>query len=223
MYRVAIFIDDLALRQKITGALAGAGCSLSIPKRADDWLEFVCSSRPQFAFISPDYQAASVDEFSARLRDHEGLSEIRVILVADERTAESVEASWGIADAILPPYNAAEIALRMKLVMWRNGQPSADDVLAAGTITLNLASYEVAVAGEPIEMTFKEFELLKFLMSHPGRVHTRDALLSHVWGYDYFGGTRTVDVHVRRLREKLGLQAAEHVETVRNVGYRFKQ
>jgi len=222
MYRVAVFIDDLALRQKIVSALAGAGCSLSIPKRSDDWLEFVCSSRPQFAFISPDYQSASVQEFAARLKDHEGLSEIRVILVADEQAAASVEAGWGISDVILPPYNGAEIALRMKLVMWRNGLPSAEDVLATGTIKLNLASYEVTVGGEPIEMTFKEFELLKFLMSHPGRVHTRDALLSHVWGYDYYGGTRTVDVHVRRLREKLGLEAAEHVETVRNVGYRFK-
>ena len=222
MYKVAVFFDDLVRRQKIVSALAELGCTLQIPKRSDDWLEFVCSGRPQFALIGTDYTAVSVKDFTATLRSHEGLSELRVILVADQDSARQIEADWGVTDVILPPYDPAEIALRMKLAMWRDGQPSADDILAAGRININLANYEVTVDGAPVEMTFKEYELLKYLVSHPGRVHTRDALLSHVWGYDYFGGTRTVDVHVRRLREKLGLEAAEHIETVRNVGYRFK-
>ena len=222
MYKVAVFLDDLTRRQKIVSALAELGCSLLIPRRTDDWLEFVCSNRPQFVFIGTDYAAISVKEFASTLKSHEGLSEIRVILVTDQGSANRIEADWGASDVVLPPFDAAEIALRMKLAMWRDGQPSADDVLAAGCISINLANYEVTVDGVVAEMTFKEYELLRFLVSHPGRVHTRDALLSHVWGYDYYGGTRTVDVHVRRLREKLGLEAAEHIETVRNVGYRFK-
>ena len=222
MYRVAVFIDDLAVRQKIVGALTAQGCSPLIPKRTDDWLQFVCSGRPQFAFISPDCSAVSIGEFSAALRRHEGLSEIRLIVVGDDQTTVKIQRDWGAHDVILPPYNPAEIALRMKLVMWRDGLPAADETLSAGRIRIDLASYEVTVDGSPIDLTFKEFELLKYLVSHPNRVHTRDALLSRVWGYDYYGGTRTVDVHVRRLREKLGLEAAQHIETVRNVGYRFK-
>jgi len=222
MYRVAIFVDDLSLRQKMMSSLAQLGCSLLIPKRSDDWLAYVCSTRPQFVFISPASLPAGVKDFTSTLKGHDGLSEICVILVADQQTAEKVENDWGIDDAVFPPFTAAEIGLRMKLAMWRAGQPSADDVLAAGRIEIDLANYEVKVGGAPVVLTFKEYELLKFLVSHPGRVQTRDALLNHVWGYDYYGGTRTVDVHVRRLREKLGLEAAEHVETVRNVGYRFK-
>jgi len=222
MYRVAIFIDDFELRQRLVSSLGQMGCSLLVPKQKDDWLAFVCSSRPQFLLVGPKYGSVAVKNLTSALRSHEGLSEIKVLLVADEKAAGAIECDWGVADVILPPFATFELAMRMKLAMWRQGQPCADDVLAVDSLKINLANYEVTLGGQPIEMTYKEYELLKFLVTHPGRVHTRDALLNHVWGYDYYGGTRTVDVHVRRLREKLGLEASEHIETVRNVGYRFK-
>jgi len=125
-------------------------------------------------------------------------------------------------DVIFRPFEPAELGVRLKLAMWRDGKPAAEDLLVSGHIAINLANYEVTVNDSPIELTYKEYELLRFLITHPDRVHSRNSLLNYVWGYDYFGGTRTVDVHIRRLREKLGLEESEHIETVRNVGYRYR-
>src|SRR5918998_1174292 len=96
-----------------------------------------------------------------------------------------------------------------------------DDAVRVGTLEINLATYQVAVDGRPIDFTYMEYELLKFLATHPGRVFSREALLSRVWGFDYYGGARTVDVHVRRVRAKLGSEHAGRIKTVRSVGYRF--
>jgi len=222
MYKVALFIDRHNLRRAVMHSLAQAGCTLLVPKRHEDWLEFVCSRRPQFVFIEPDSHWVGIGELTSELAGHDGLSEIKVIAVVDEHSARQVAADWKISDVIFPPFAQVEMATRMNLVMWRHGQPAAEDILAAGDLVINLATYEVTVAGEAVQLTFKEYELLRFLVSHPSTVHSRNALLNHVWGYDYYGGTRTVDVHIRRLREKLGLTAAEHIETVRNVGYRFR-
>src|ERR671916_324436 len=96
-----------------------------------------------------------------------------------------------------------------------------DDAVRVGTLEINLATYQVAVDGRPIDFTYMEYELLKFLATHPGRVFSREALLSRVWGFDYYGGARPVDVHVRRPRGKLGAEHAGRIKTVRSVGYRF--
>jgi len=98
----------------------------------------------------------------------------------------------------------------------------ADEIVRVGSLELNLATYQVTIDGAPVDFTYMEYELLKFLVTHPGRVFTREALLSRVWGYDYFGGARTVDVHVRRVRAKLGQEHAGRIKTVRSVGYRFE-
>ena len=93
------------------------------------------------------------------------------------------------------------------------------DFIHMGALTVNLATYQVKVNGEPIDLTFMEYALLSFLVTHPGRIYSREVLLSQVWGFDYYGGSRTVDVHVRRLRAKLGPEVAQHIETVRGAGY----
>jgi DNA-binding response OmpR family regulator len=94
-------------------------------------------------------------------------------------------------------------------------------VIRSGDVLVDDAAYTARAGGRSLDLTFKEFELLKFLAQHPGRVFSRQQLLQEVWGYDYFGGTRTVDVHVRRLRAKLGPEYEARIGTVRNVGYRF--
>jgi len=220
MYKAAIFISDHKLRQNIASALAQAGCTLFVPRRGDDWLEMVCSDRPQFIFVDPGNRDVDIDEVARTLRKHDGLSEMRLIAVLNEQNSADVSAEWELADAVFPPFSSSELNLRMHMVMWRHHLPCADDTIESGAVRVNLARYEVTVSGKLVSLTFKEYELLRFLMTHPERVHTRNALLNQVWGYDYFGGTRTVDVHVRRLREKLG-NGAEQIETVRNVGYRF--
>jgi two-component system, OmpR family, alkaline phosphatase synthesis response regulator PhoP len=123
-------------------------------------------------------------------------------------------------DFIEDPYSLSGLAARLRLVRWRF-QRDAPDALSVRDLVVEPESYRATLRGTPIELTYMEFELLKFLMSHPGRVFTRETLLSRVWGYEYYGGVRTVDVHIRRLRAKLGEDHARFIETVRGVGYRF--
>ena len=126
-------------------------------------------------------------------------------------------------DFCLTPFRPAELATRLHHLCWRTGRGTRPDLVEYGPLALNLETYQAAIDGEPLDLTYMEYELLKFLASHPGKVFTRETLLSRVWGYDYYGGARTVDVHVRRLRAKLGEQHAGLIHTVRSVGYRFGQ
>ena len=132
---------------------------------------------------------------------------------------------WGVDDVLLDTAGPAEVEARLRLAVARalEGDSSADDDarITAGALVIDEASYSVRLRGSALDLTYKEFELLKYLAQHPGRVFTRAQLLQEVWGYDYFGGTRTVDVHVRRLRAKLGSDHEALIGTVRNVGYRF--
>jgi DNA-binding response OmpR family regulator len=114
-----------------------------------------------------------------------------------------------------------ELEARLNRVFWKAGRSKAADLIVYGPLALNLETYQAAIEGHPLDLTYMEYELLRFLASHPGRVFTREALLSKVWGYEYFGGARTVDVHIRRLRAKLGEEHAHLIDTVRSVGYRF--
>lgn len=128
----------------------------------------------------------------------------------------------GIDDFLLLPGSAAELLSRIELVMARFGRGGAEDRLVFDDLIIDLAGYEVSLGGEPVDLTYKEYELLRFLATRPGRVFTREALLSQVWGYDYFGGSRTVDVHIRRLRAKIEDATHSFIDTVRGVGYRFR-
>jgi DNA-binding response OmpR family regulator len=146
-----------------------------------------------------------------------------LILVVTEGGLAAVTADWGIDDVLLDTAGPAEVEARLRLAMGRQ-QISTDDSpmeIRNGDLSVDEATYSAKLKGRVLDLTFKEFELLKYLAQHPGRVFTRAQLLQEVWGYDYFGGTRTVDVHVRRLRAKLGPEHESLIGTVRNVGYRF--
>jgi DNA-binding response OmpR family regulator len=143
-----------------------------------------------------------------------------LILVLTEGGLTAVSADWGATDVILDSAGPAEVDARIRLVIGRAAQEQTGSKIQASGVVIDEASYSAKVHGKPLDLTFKEFELLRFFASHPSRVFTREQLLSEVWGYDYFGGTRTVDVHVRRLRAKLG-DLESLIGTVRNVGYRF--
>ena len=148
-----------------------------------------------------------------------------VLLVTTEGGLAAVSADWGIDDVLLDTAGPAEVEARLRLALSRRAAESGEDdaltEIRRGDVTIDEATYTARVRGRVLDLTFKEFELLKYLAQHPGRVFTRAQLLQEVWGYDYFGGTRTVDVHVRRLRAKLGPEHETLIGTVRNVGYRF--
>jgi DNA-binding response OmpR family regulator len=147
-----------------------------------------------------------------------------VLLVVTEGGLAAVTAEWGVDDVLLDTAGPAEVEARLRLAQGRLASESvegAPEEIRNGDVSIDEASYTARVRGRVLDLTYKEFELLKFLAQHPGRVFTRAQLLQEVWGYDYFGGTRTVDVHVRRLRAKLGTDHESAIGTVRNVGYRF--
>lgn len=125
---------------------------------------------------------------------------------------------WGLDDFVLQDASPGEIDARVRFLLLR--QPQSGTIVG-GPIVIDEDAYTVTVDHHPLDLTYTEFELLKYLVTNPGRVLTRENLLSEVWGYDYYGGTRTVDVHIRRLRAKLGSEYEGFIGTVRNVGYRF--
>jgi DNA-binding response OmpR family regulator len=181
---------------------------------------------------SPPVDALLVDGRAdlARARDLGRLlrtlgTSMPTILVVTEGALAVVAHDWGYDDLVLTSCGPAELEARVRFATERirAGAPEEADahVIRSGEITVDEATYTARLGGKVLDLTFKEFELLKHLAQHPGRVFTRDQLLQEVWGYDYFGGTRTVDVHVRRLRAKLGTDHEQLIGTVRNVGYRF--
>jgi DNA-binding response OmpR family regulator len=144
-----------------------------------------------------------------------------VLLLIDRTMTADIVGETGFADFVLSPVDRTE--LRVRLGRLHSSAPGVtdDDIVRFRDLQLNTATYQATVGGEPRDLTFMEYELLRFLVENPGRVWSRDQILAKVWGYDYFGGSRTVDVHVRRLRSKLGEERSPWITTVRSVGYRF--
>jgi len=145
---------------------------------------------------------------------------IAPVLICAPRSAATALADAVCNDFVLTPVDVDELAVRVSRLIHRNPAVS-DEVIGFKELSLNLATYQATLGSEPIDLTYMEYELLRFFATHPARVWSREQLLSRVWGYDYFGGARTVDVHVRRLRAKLGEERASWITTVRSVGYRF--
>jgi len=145
-------------------------------------------------------------------------NQVPLLLVLTEGGFATVTPEWGASDLIWEDAPPAELEARLRQL---TASDSDDGLLQAGPLTIDESAYHATLEGEVLDLTYTEFELLKYLAAHPGRVFSREQLLSDVWGYDYFGGTRTVDVHVRRLRAKLGTEHEALIGTVRNVGYRF--
>ena len=144
---------------------------------------------------------------------------VPVLIVVSDTSLSVLDGSWGITDFLLPSATLAEVDARIRLAVQSSNGLTTSGLSHSG-VSIDESSYQATSSGRPLDLTFKEFELLRYLVANPGRVFTREQLLSDVWGYDYFGGTRTVDVHVRRLRFKLGDRESV-IGTVRNVGYRF--
>jgi DNA-binding response OmpR family regulator len=149
-----------------------------------------------------------------------------LIIVTTEGGLSAINADWGITDVMLDTVGPAEVDARIRIVIGKDAieqlakNPSLKEI-RSGDVVIDEDSYTAKIKGRTLDLTFKEFELLKYLAQHPGRVFSRSQLLQEIWGYDYFGGTRTVDVHIRRLRSKLGPEFESVIDTVRNVGYRF--
>ena len=200
------------LNRAITQALLAAGLAT---KLIDD---------PDQLRVPGEWSAILIDattDSDRRIREANRVAidtGIPVVLVIDPTDIESIRDASEISDFVLFPPSSAELMTRLTRVA---ASPERSETVGHGDLLLNTATYQATLDGVPLDLTFMEYELLRYLVEHPGRVWSREQLLSSVWGYDYFGGSRTVDVHVRRLRAKLGEERASWISTVRSVGYRF--
>ncbi len=142
-----------------------------------------------------------------------------LVIVDKERLGEFRLPVQIKSDFVVHGASSEECSERIRQLLWPGNESATSDYVVIDTMVINLATYQVKVAGEPLDLTYLEYALLSFLVTHPGRTYSRDVLLRRVWGFDYYGGSRTVDVHVRRIRSKLGPELAQRLETVRGVGY----
>lgn len=176
---------------------------------------------PDLLLIDGSHDVEAAEEAARRLSLAWETGLPPIVVVVDDDGVARFRFEHGADDFLLVSATTGEISARLALAMRRAGVGDEATVLRIGDLTVNPDNYQVYVRGRPLDLTYKEFELLKFLAQRPGRVCDRDLLLREVWGYDYYGGTRTVDVHIRRLRAKLGAEHETLIETIRNVGYRL--
>ena len=182
-------------------------------------LELATERSPQVALIdATTLTGGDIRHFAERCLQ---LKLPLIAMVPEGRVAE-IGVSSGISDFVLLPLRPAELVARARQAVWRTQSQEGSDVVRVGELVINPTRYEVSLRGRRIDLRFKEYELLKLMASNPGRVFTREALLNGVWGYDYFGGTRTVDVHIRRLRSKIEDSDHSFIETIWQVGYRLR-
>ena len=173
------------------------------------------------AVLCADVDAEGAFGMARTLRKRDVPLEPVLLLVSGAQLGDLAMREELYDDFCLAPVRQPELEARLKHLLFRTGRSTRPELIEYGPLALNLETYQAAISGRPLDLTYMEYELLKFLASHPGKVFTRETLLSRVWGYDYYGGARTVDVHVRRLRAKLGEEHANLISTVRSVGYRF--
>ena len=181
------------------------------------------SRAPALAVVlATGLEQPSCAELCARLAADDDLGEVPVLVAL---SSVALSDGLGVAEGhelLVEPFSADELQARIARARRAVNGIDHDDIVRVGSLEMNLATYQVAIAGRPVDFTYMEYELLKFLVTHPRRVFSREALLNRVWGYDYYGGARTVDVHVRRVRAKLGSEHASRIKTVRSVGYRWE-
>ncbi len=183
----------------------------------------------EFPAVAPDMVILEVSDSSPTPRSLNLINRLKkksalpVLAIANREDMKSLMTLNWIDDFVIVPYQTDELILRIKRLLQKVKNIESGDLLKCDGLTIDLIKYEVTLENRVIELTFKEYELLLYLASNRGRVFTREALLNKVWGYDYFGGDRTVDVHIRRLRSKIEDPDHSFIETVRNIGYRFKK
>ncbi|MFC2045359.1 response regulator transcription factor [Chloroflexota bacterium] len=200
--------------------LERSGLTCSVTSYNNGVSEALSNQQPDILFIQLDTKGLS-SEIWALIRRLKKERTLLVIALIPEEMLPDVDIHLEFDDFIILPYHSSELSLRINRLLHRTRNMENSELIKCDGLMIDLARCEVSIEGIPVELTFKEYELLKLLASNKGRVYTREALLDKIWGYDYYGGDRTVDVHVRRLRSKIENAKHKYIDTVRNIGYRF--
>lgn len=222
MIRIHVFGDREALIDACRFSLGRLGYVVYAPAEPMAFLEGLHAHRPNLVIIDLVANGIGGLALCRELRRDSRYQHLPILMIATPPLLTGLQPDTGFDDFVVEPFGPDELEARVRLVQFRL-QGVSEDRVQVGPLTLHLAAYQAAVDGEEMALTHLEFELLKFLATHRGVVYTREMLLSLVWGEDYYGGTRTVDVHIRRLRAKMGDAHANLIQTVRGVGYRFEE
>jgi DNA-binding response OmpR family regulator len=219
MFRVLIVADGSEKVREFSLGLAEKGFLCSVASAGDDSLKDVGTLSADLVVIAIDGAApgSEMRNLPQRLKDQ---TRLPVVALLSNDSLDVLDSAVDVDDFVMEPWSTSEVTTRVRRILNRRIDRNSKDLISCGDITIDLAKCEVVFRGRLVDLTFREYELLCFLVSNPGRVFSRDALLDKVWGYDFYGGDRTVDVHIRRLRSKL--DESDCIETVRNMGYRFK-
>ena len=222
MYRVLFITDDWDRKRPLKAELLSQGFAVTPLASPELFQEEAAVAKP-FDLVVADLERCTTEsaKLCHALKREAPLKELPLILLVTEAHLGRLDFGWGIEDYLTLPVSAKRLAERLNFLVWKLHRVSPKNGFSRGGLVIDFERYEVHVAGAPVDLTYKEFELLKFLATHAGKPFTREELLNKVWGYDYYGGTRTVDVHIRRLRAKLETGGTSYLETVRNVGYKF--
>ncbi|MBI3324713.1 MAG: response regulator transcription factor [Candidatus Omnitrophica bacterium] len=221
MYRLLLLTDDPAGRKPLKSALLEQGFGVAAAQIGDVFKDDFAPGKADLVVADLERSPAEPHKLCHAIKRERLLKDLPLILLVTEEQLGRVDFSWGVEDYLTLPLSPKRLIERVKFLMWKLNKVEANHGLKLGELAVDFERYEVHVNGEPVDVTYKEFELLKFLATHPGRVFSREVLLDKVWGYDYYGGTRTVDVHIRRLRSKIETGRRAYIQTVRHVGYKF--
>ena len=219
MFRVLIVADGSERVRELSLGLAEKGFLCSIASAEDGRLKDVGTLSVDLVVMAVDGAAPGSEtrNLTQKLKER---TRLPVVALLSNECLDILDSAVDADDFVMEPWNANEVIARVRRILQRKPNEDNKDLICCGDVAIDMAKCEVAFRGRLVELTFKEYELLRFLVNSKGRVFSREALLNSVWGYDYYGGDRTVDVHIRRLRSKL--DESDCIETVRNIGYRFR-
>jgi DNA-binding response OmpR family regulator len=220
MRRILLVGEDGELAEDLKGKLADLGFRMSSVSLGQRALEAVWHDRPDLILVHYSTNPGKVRSFCKELKKDDEARGVPIVALVPEEKSGQFDLLGVAEDFVLLPCRPDELELRLKQIEWKKHLALPDEGIRIGDLVIDFVGYEVLFQGIPVALTYREYELLKFLVIHPNRVFSRNVLLQKVWGYRAYVGTRTVDIHIRRLRSKLG-EVGSRIHTVRNVGYKF--
>ena len=220
MPRVFIIANESEQARKLRAELAQRDFDCLIVPYNDEAIEQIAGQSPGVMLLDADEAPTGSKAWELAQSIRQDMNIPLIALMSREKLngLDSI-----VDDFVVKPWEVNEVTARIKRILRQKGSVDSEDIIKCGDLVIDLAKYEVSLNGKPIMLTFREYQLLKFLVSNKGKVFTREALLNKVWGWDYYGGDRTVDVHIRRLRSKIEDPTHTFIETVRNIGYRLRE
>jgi DNA-binding response OmpR family regulator len=219
---VFIIANESEQARKLRSELAQRGLDCLIVPNKNGALEQIAGQSPGVMLLDTNEAPTGSEawELAQRIRQER---QIPLIAFVSREKLNGLDSSTSMDDFVVKPWEANEVTARIKRILRQKESIDSEDIIRCGDLVIDSVKCEVSLCGEPIILAFKEYQLLKFLANNKGKVFTRDVLLDKVWGWDYYGGDRTVDVHIRRLRSKIEDSTHTFIETIRNIGYKFKE